>query len=182
MKHTILFTGHMIDREDREEPRFPAEKEGAVKQAIRMLLMQEKKRYASSLLGISGGASGGDILFHELCEEMHIPSEMYLALPVEAYKAASVAFAGKEWVQRFNRLVKDLPVSILPEKEDGGENVWVRSNKWLLEEALKGGGEHMTLIALWNGKGGDGEGGTEHMVNVAKEKGATTMIIDINRL
>ena len=40
----------------------------------------------------------------------------------------------------------------------------------------------MTLIALWDGKGGDGDGGTEHMVKVAKEKGAKVKIIDTNKL
>ena len=40
----------------------------------------------------------------------------------------------------------------------------------------------MTLIALWAGKGGDGPGGTEHMVKEAKEKGAKTVIISMQSL
>lgn len=40
----------------------------------------------------------------------------------------------------------------------------------------------MSLIALWDGKGGDGTGGTEHMVQIAKEQGARINIIDINEI
>lgn len=52
----------------------------------------------------------------------------------------------------------------------------------MLDEALKGGGENMTLMALWDGKSGDGDDGTEHMVKVAKEEGATTKIIGVSKL
>ena len=37
----------------------------------------------------------------------------------------------------------------------------------------------MTLIAVWDGKGGDGPGGTEHMIHTAREKGADVVIIKI---
>ena len=80
-------------------------------------------------------------------------------------------------------MIKKLPVYILPEaKEDNKDNVWARANIWMLDSALKNGGTNMTLMALWDGKAGDGGGGTEHMVNVAKEQGAEVMIIDINKL
>ncbi len=42
----------------------------------------------------------------------------------------------------------------------------------MLYKALKDGGENMKLIALWDGKGGDAEGGTEHIVWAPKEAGA----------
>ncbi len=40
----------------------------------------------------------------------------------------------------------------------------------------------MTLVALWDGKGGDGEGGTEHMVKQAKARGAKVVRINIKEL
>ena len=49
--------------------------------------------------------------------------------------------------------------------------VYVRgdnANLWMLQTALDGGGAHMTLIALWDGKGGDGSGGTQHMTMWSK--------------
>ena len=44
------------------------------------------------------------------------------------------------------------------------------------------GGSNMSLIALWDGKGSDGSGGTEHMVQIAKEQGAIIHIIDIKTI
>ena len=183
MNHSILFTGHMIDSKNRAAPRFPAIKENIAREEIKDRLIKEKETLKDKLKGIAGGACGGDILFHELCEELNIPTEIYLALPVEAFKKESVSFAGKEWEERFDRLIKKLPVYILPEPKDSNkDNVWERANIWMLDSVLKNGGANMTLVALWDRKAGDGGGGTEHMVNVAKEQGAEVMIIDINKL
>ncbi len=172
----------MIDAKDRKAPRFPTNKEDEAREAIKNELIQEREKYKDGLVGIAGGASGGDILFHELCQRMNIPSEMYLALPKEEYKKASVSFAGKVWETRFEGLMRKLPTQILLKEKDNQDSIWERTNLWMLHEALKGGGENMTLIALWDGKGGDGEGGTEHMVRVAKKEGAKTKIIDVNKL
>ncbi|MEP7107267.1 MAG: hypothetical protein ABI760_04780 [Ferruginibacter sp.] len=51
-----------------------------------------------------------------------------------------------------------------------------------MNSSLVNGGINMSLIALWDGKGGDGAGGTEHMVKEAKERGAKTVVIDMNEL
>jgi hypothetical protein len=85
MIHTLLFTGHMIDAPQRKVPRFPAAKEGGARQEIRNCLSKEAPMN-QQLMGIAGGASGGDILFHEVCEELSIPSQLYLALPVDEFK------------------------------------------------------------------------------------------------
>lgn len=184
MYHSILFTGHMIDEKEREKPRFPASKEMAVRDELRKQLLKEKALTKKILTGIAGGACGGDILFHELCEEIGIHSEMYLALPVEEYKKKSVSFAGSKWDVRFDNLSKKLPVHILPIKKSkkAHENIWAVTNLWMLDHALEVEGKNMTLVALWDGKGGDGNGGTEHMINTAKNKGAKTNIININKL
>jgi hypothetical protein len=174
----------MIDAQNRKEPRFPSNKEEIARQEIEKHLLKEKENIKSELKGIAGGACGGDILFHELCEQIDIPSEIYLALPVDEFKNTSVSFAGKHWEERFDKLVKKLPVHLLPAAKDNKENdnIWERTNLWMLDNALKNGGNNMTLIALWDGKGGDGSGGTEHMVNVAKEHEAEVIIIEIDKL
>jgi hypothetical protein len=61
-------------------------------------------------------------------------------------------------------------------------SIWERNNLWELNSALVNGGLHMTLIALWDNKGGDGAGGTEHMVNEATAKGAVVRMIDIREI
>ena len=100
----------MIDAPERKQPRFPAYKERSVQQEIEKYLIEEIKDKNQQLTGIAGGACGGDILFHELCIDLKIPSEIYLALPIEEFKKASVSFAGLEWVERFERLIKKRPV------------------------------------------------------------------------
>lgn len=185
MINRILFTGHMIDAKDRPNARFPASKEFVVREAIQKSLVKVKETFTGELTGIAGGACGGDILFHELCQEMNISSEIYLALPVAEFKKESVSFAGKEWEERFVNLTNQLPVYVLPgviNTEDKEKNVWERANEWMLNTTLKDGGKHMALIALWDGKGGDGSGGTEHMVNIAKEEDGIVEIININKL
>ena len=173
----------MIDAPQRKQPRFPAYKEISVQQEIEKYLLEEMKDKNHELTGIAGGACGGDILFHELCIDLKISSEIYLALPIEEFKKASVSFAGLEWEERFERLIKKRPVDILPvTSEDEKSNVWERANIWMLNSALKNGGENMTLLALWDGKAGDGGGGTEHMINVAREQNASVRIIEIDKL
>ena len=172
----------MIDAKDRNVPRFPADKENAAREAIRKELKLEKENHKGKLMGIAGGAAGGDILFHELCAELNIPSEVYLALSMEKYKMQSVSFAGQEWESRFDHLTASLPVHILPGATGGDDSIWERTNLWMLDKALKDGGDQMTLIALWDGKSGDGEGGTEHLLRMAKDASAKTLIIDINTL
>jgi hypothetical protein len=180
MEIRILFTGHMIDAASRTEPRFPAKKEQQARNAIKNSL-KKINAHGKDFLGIAGGACGGDILFHELCMELNIPSEIFLALPANEFKKESVSFAGKEWEQRFDQLIAQLPSHILPQANEEA-NVWERANTWMLDEALKNGGSNMALIALWNLKGGDGTGGTEHMVNIAKEQKSLVEIININNI
>src|SRR4026207_63460 len=114
MKHFILFTGHMIDSEDRKEPRFPSYKEKQVEQEIYKHLLEQKEKFEDSLEGIASGACGGDIIFHEMCAGLNIPSQMYLALPAEEFKKKSVSFAGKDWDRRFDKLSEKLTVHVLP--------------------------------------------------------------------
>jgi hypothetical protein len=186
-EHYLLFTGHMIDEPDRSEPRFPPQNEAKFRDLIKQEVMKVKSSAGSKLRGIAGGACGGDILFHEVCFELDIPTSLYLALPRDQFIVESVQFAGPDWVDRFDKLFKTLPKCILSESIDlpqwlqkkQGYKIWLRNNLWELNSALVNGGINMTLLALWNGKGGDGPGGTADMVKEAKARGAKTIIIGI---
>lgn len=180
MEHSIVFTGHMLDRPDRATERFPVAKLKKVTSKIRDDLSLIRKNTDDALVGIAGGACGGDIVFHELCPELGIPSRIYLAWSPEEYKKTSVSFAGKDWGERFDSLLQKLPYEVLVQpREKDSDSVWERTNKWMLHSALKNGGEQMTLLAMWDGKGGDGAGGTEHMTTIAQEKKAEVVVIDI---
>jgi hypothetical protein len=188
----LLFTGHMIDAPGRERPRFPPDREAAARQAIRETVLRERESAGAHGIahGIAGGASGGDILFHEVCAELEIPTRLFLAFPHAQYVRASVQPAGPRWVERFERLRHELPTRVLADSEElprwlrekPDYNVWQRNKLWMLHNALAAGGDNVTLIALWDGKAGDGLGGTGDMVRSAAERGAKTVILDTNTL
>ena len=187
----LLFTGHMIDAPGRTEPRFPADKVEIARQKIAEAVASEQEIAGGIAYGVAGCANGGDILFHQVCEAMGIPTRIFLAVPRELYIRESVAPAGPQWVEEFNRLVRSNPVRVLGESKDlprwlqgkPDYNIWQRNNLWNLHNALAAaGGENVTLIALWNGATGDGAGGTADMVQKARDRGAKTIILDTKKI
>lgn len=186
--HHLLFTGHMIDKTDRKFPRFPLGKENEIRDKIKLAVQNETAGFdKNNVIGIAGGACGGDILFHEVCREMSIKTSLYLAVPAEPFVTESVAFAGAGWVDRFYKLFNALDHFVLSRAEDlpdrlktkTGYTIWERNNLWMLYDSLVDGGVNMSLIAVWNGASGDGTGGTEHMIREAKSRGARVNVISI---
>ncbi len=200
----LIFTGHMIDADGREKPRFPADKEGVARQKIKEAVEAEMNAGDGVSFGIAGGASGGDILFHEVCAELKIPTRLYLALNPNLYSKKSVQQGGKEWVERFRQLNKRMSdagdVRILNDKlteepHDEAEylpvwlrskpdyNIWQRNNLWMLHNALAAGGDDcVTLIALWDKEPtGDGPGGTSDLVDKVERRGAKAVVIDTKK-
>jgi hypothetical protein len=183
---TILFTGHQIDAPGRKERRFPAEMEGAAREAIRAAVAREATGPGGAV-GIAGAASGGDILFHEVCLELGVPTRLLLALPPEVYVKESVAPGGPDWVHRFWAIhsrfstapilarSKDLPGWL---RHRHPYSIWQRNNLWMLFEALTAGARQLTVLALWNGQEGDGPGGTADMIQIAQGRGAETRVLD----
>ena len=190
-RRVILFTGHRIDAPNRPEPRFPPSKVDVATEKIAEAVASEQKVSGGIAYGVAGCASGGDIIFHKVCEEMGIPTRIFLALPRELYIRASVAPAGPDWVEDFNRLLRLRPYRVLCESEElptwlqdkPDYNVWQRNNLWNLHNALAAvGGENVTLIALWNEAKGDAAGGTADMVQKAQERGAKTIILNTKKI
>ena len=50
----------------------------------------------------------------------------------------------------------------------------------MLNEALAAGARNVTVLALWNGKQGDGPGGTADMIEIARARGAEIRVLDTN--
>jgi hypothetical protein len=191
IERVLLFTGHRIDSANRPKPRFPAAKESVAREAIRSAVSDEKDITKGSMIGISGGANGGDLLFLEVCEELGIETEMMLALPENQFIEASVQNDDKSWLRRFHAQVEkhpDLPVLAespeLPKwlQSKSHYDIWQRNNLWLLSEALCLSPRNVTVIALWDGEPGDGPGGTEHMVSLAKERGGRIVPLNTRTL
>ncbi len=187
----VLFTGHRVDSPDRKTPRFPPPMEPLARDAIRRALEEQKQNANGVMLGVAGGANGGDLLFLEVCDELGIATEMGLALPANQYVKASVENEDSSWVERFStQLAKHSNVPVLAESPDLPEwlqfkknyDIWQRNNLWLLADALSHRARHGTLIALWDGETGDAPGGTEHMVSLAKARQMQFVWLDTRQL
>lgn len=177
----LLFTGHMIDAPGRPSPRFPPTKaaEAEARRVIQASIAAEVQLTSGTVVGLAGGACGGDILFHEICEELGIESRLYLALPKGAFSATSVQHAGKDWVERYDTLCaritprvlaasEELPVWIRGRKD---YSIWQRNNLWILFNALALDAKSLTLIALWDNGPADGPGGTKDLVAQVTDRG-----------
>ena len=175
MSIALAFTGHMTDLPDRKEPRFPPSIEGAARTAIGAELDRQKARGVAG--GFASGARGGDILFHEECRKRGIATTIVLPFtPDEFVKASVEGDEDGDWPRRFRRLWDETPaqrrlVLGLPATDDA----FAICNARLLELARRQGPVH--LIALWDGKGGDGPGGTADMVTQATGSGDHPHII-----
>ena len=182
-QRVLLFTGHMIDEPSRPKPRFPATKaaEAKAREMLHRAIAAEQALTAGKIVGVAGGACGGEVLFHEVCADLGIPTRLHLALPRERYCVTSVQQGGPDWVERYYKLCARLPQQIMTESESEelpkwlrakrGYNIWQRANMWMLFNALAMRGKEMTLIALWDMGGGSGPGGTDEMVAQVRASG-----------
>ena len=187
----IVFSGHRIDEAGRAEPRFPASSEPAATELLRAAVAAERSEAGDGPVeGIAGGASGGDLVFHEVCATLEVPTTLGLALPPGPFVAASVADAGPDWVERFHKLRSRVKTFVLTDRavlpnwlaRRPDYTVWDRNNRWLLHMALSRMDADVTLIVLWDGRGGDGPGGTEDMVRLARARGVKVVHLDTARL
>lgn len=188
---SLLFTGHMVDAPDRKEPRFPptASAEAEARRQIREALMEERAQEKGRMIGIAGGACGGDILFHEVAEDLGITTELLLALPPDQFSAESVQHGNASWVARFRRLVQRLPTRILADTPElprwvrsDHYTIWQRNNLWTLFHTLSLDAPRLTLIALWDTGQADGPGGTEDLVEQVKTRGHKVVRLPAERL
>lgn len=181
----FLFSGHMIDDPQRSKPRFPPAMEAEARKKIEQILDQ---RDASSydLAVTAGAACGGDILFIEACLKREMKVDVYLPFQETEFIKASVSFAGGDWVERFHaiRLNPNVTFHIQPDRLGSvarDENEFARNNRWALYSALVYGIERIRLIVLWNGQGGDGPGGTRHMVQEVRRLGGVAEHLDTTK-
>jgi hypothetical protein len=187
--HVVLFAGHRVDAPDRVTVRFPALQESRARSLIRESLsgLGQDNRF----LGLASAAPGADILFHEVCAELGLPSTLCLPMPAADY--ARLEFKDLDtWRSRFLTLQRgQRNVLELSDCEglprwlhSAGTNPWERGNCWVLQMALSAEAERITLIALWDGKDeGDAPGGTAHMVRLARDTGQVDVkIIDAKKL
>jgi hypothetical protein len=100
----------------------------------------------------------------------------------------SVQGTGRERLERSWQLCIALEPTVVrdtvpPWVEDANPgHVFERCNRWLLAWAHATEGAEVTLIALWNGKVGEGARGTAGMIELARQRGARIIRIDSSKL
>lgn len=178
----FLFSGHMIDRPDRAVPRFPADCEHIA--AARIGEALDTLNAQPGDVAFAQAAAGGDILFDEACLARGLDLRVLLPLPEPEFIAASIlpSCDGESWLTRYQQLLARLqhPMQVLPADKDG--DPFERCNQWLLDSALALGAPQFEFICLWDGAGGDGIGGTAHMVEQVRQKGGRVTWLDTRKL
>jgi hypothetical protein len=172
---TVLFSGHMVDAPDRPSPRFPPERVPLVRRAIAeaVWLIDD-----IDVDAISGLACGGDLLFVDEWLKTGRPLIAYLPREEEDFLDESVRFAGEEWVASFREVTSDPNLVVIgPEQEMLRlDDPHTANNLRMLEAAFLRPGSLYGLF-LWDGKGGDGPGGTQHLASAVVEEGGSVNVL-----
>ena len=183
-RQVFLFSGHMIDAADRSEPRFPPDKEPLAKAAIEALL--DQLGAGVNDVAISSAACGGDLLFVEACVQRGVRVEIYLPFTEEEFLQKSVNFAGDHWREKFLWVKERVPEwHIMPHELPPlrpGEDAFARVNLWMLDRAVAYGPQNIRFICLWDGKAGDGPGGTKHLHDAVEQGSGESYVLDTTKL
>jgi len=183
-RKVALFSGHMIDAPGREKPRFPPDNEPVAARAIAEALADLGVGPAD--LAICGGACGGDLLFAEAALTRGARLELYIPFDEPTFLEKSVDFADRDWHARYfaakatPALLRVAPSELGPIRE--GEDAYERNNRWMLDSALRFGADKVDFVCLRNGEGGDGPGGTRHMMEAVRNRGGRTRWLDTTKL
>ncbi len=166
----VTFVGHMLDRPTRPTPRFPP----ALEDPVRRRLLEHLRGLRAGF-GYSFAACGGDILFCEGLLEQGAELHLILPFPLEVFKAQSVSYAGSSWESRLDQVVacaasvdvcNPAETTLAPGQAPSavaylfGNRIttgMARLQARTLDLELK-------TLALWDGRAGDGVGGTASVV------------------
>lgn len=178
-RRIVVVSGHMTDLPAREVPRFPETAVASVRAEVRRRFDTWEIR-ADDLL-ICGGARGTDLLCATEAARRSATVWMLLAKADPAFEADSVAGADPSWIDTFRAMLQRTPswdaAQIGVAADD--EQLYARTNTWMLEvAAAQQGDDPAHVLALWDGKRGDGPGGSEDLVTQAERRG---MVVEIVR-
>jgi hypothetical protein len=191
-KHTVVvFAGHQPDRIGRQTARFPESVVASAKEAIRTKLAAIKAEVhqdanatatpESPLIGLASGAPGGDVLFHEVCAELKIPTLVCLPIPTDKYVGQTFE-EFPVWRSRFLNIIEggapvlelsdraELPSWLAIPPKVPAVDFWERGNRWVLAMAQAFEPKRAYLLALWDGKPSQvSTGGSAHMAELVNE-------------
>lgn len=186
-RKVFLFSGHMVDKPDRDPPRFPNDKAGIAAGKIAETLAALGAGEGD--LALTQGAAGGDILFAEACAKLGVRIQLLQPFPEAEFIQRSIlpSDQGENWRTRYFKLREHTPLSPRTMSDElgplpKGVDPYERCNLWLLYTALACGIDKVHFICLWNGGGGDGLGGTAHMYKEVNERTGQVSWLDTKEL
>lgn len=180
-RQVFLFSGHRVDEPGRAVPRFPADKVGVAAKRIAEAL--DQLGAGPEDMALTQGACGGDLLFSRACQDRGVRVHWLQAFDEAEFIQASVVGGGESWRQAYLDARARLAAPIRSATAElgrlpDGSDPYERCNLWLLNTALAFGPEKVRFICLWNGGGGDGPGGTAHMVDQVKRRMGQVIWLD----
>lgn len=177
-----VFSGHMVDHPHRQTPRFPSSIEKAVTDAIGETI--DRRNIG---VGYASLACGGDIIFVE--QMLRRGHEVNVVLPFEQedFIRTSVAFAGWDWVERFERVLKRVTriYCALDENYLGDDLLFTYTSDLLHGAAILRGsqlGLDPVMIALVDVESVKIQGGTIDVLSRWDQFGGESEIVDINKI
>jgi len=184
-RYVFLFSGHMIDAPGRVPPRFPPKMEKIAAKEIGKKL--EELDAGPKDLALCSGACGGDLLFAEACLKLGVRLQIRIPFDEPTFLKNSVTFVEGNWGERYDAVKNNELTTLLVMPDELGPtspkaDPYEQVNLWQLYTALSMGPEKVRFICLWDGKGGDGPGGTKHMHDSVKERFGLVYVLDTNVL
>ena len=198
VRRVFVFSGHMVDAPTHPAPRFPAQAVPAAAERIAGAL--DTLGAAAGDIAFSQAAAGGDLLFLQAAHDRGLRAQVLLPFAEDEFIAQSMlpSADGMAWRERWLALRALLawPPRTMADEIGAcppGVDAFERCNRWLLASALAcvsdgGGGSDgegdggVELIVLWNGAGGDGPGGTRHMIDEVRRRRGCVCWIDTRTL
>lgn len=179
----VAFAGHMIDRPDRQVPRFPPQIEAAVKDAIGRRLQKVNAGF-----GYASAACGSDILFHEAILERKGESHLVLPYEREFFKEDSVSIVSEgDWAARCDKIISQaIEVKEASKRSQiCGRVSYVFANL-MLHGLASVHAQHLETklvpMVVWDGLPGDGPDGTAGTIERWRSLGLETEIIDLREI
>jgi class 3 adenylate cyclase len=167
MPPVLVYTGHMIDVPGRSQQRFSPQMESEVRARIRA-----KLQHLKPVAAYGSAACGADILCLECMLELGGELHIVLPFPADQFRTVSVDFPPDgHWGARFEHLLECAnEVLVIGERPPpGGTSTFEYANlimtglarlrAQMLDTDLQG-------LAVWDGAGASGEGGTGSLVSM----------------
>ncbi len=178
----VVCVGHLEDAPNRPTPRFPPYLGAAVREAIRARLSELRGGF-----GFSALARGADILFVDEMLKRRSQVKVILPFAVDEFEKTSV---GPRWAPRYRELLADprVELQILDERMPSAEELPHRSFACRGPSFRRATGSAGKLgdrplpLAVWDGKPGDGPGGTADAVTLWQQTGHEMVWIDLAAL